>query len=356
LTSAGRVDDPVTVGVVGCGHVARKHLGALRRLKDIRVVAVCDPDRAAREAAARGAGARAYANLGAMLEAPRPDVLHVLTPPQSHSEIALAALRAGCHLLVEKPLAMTPGQADEMIRVARAAGVQLGVCHNFLFEPGVMRALALLRAGALGRLVSVDLFWRIGDATRDHRLRTNGWIERLPGGVFQEVAPHALYLLAAFLGAPRIASVLAKRTDGAAAPGPDELRVLLESEGALGSVALSVQAEPHQVSARIHGTKMSLALDLTTNVMVKLRASGSSRAVRLVRSVDQSWQLLGGTLGNAVRTVCGRMRFGHEALIGAFYANLRRGEAPPVDGAEGRLVVALLEEITAALAAAPGRG
>jgi hypothetical protein len=66
---------------------------------------------------------------------------------------------------------------------------------------------------------------------------------------------------------------------------------------------------------------------------------------------------MSGTLGNALRTICGRMRFGHETLIRAFCANLRRGQAPPVDGVQGRLVVALLEEITTALAAAAlGRG
>jgi predicted dehydrogenase len=313
---------------------------------------VCDRDRAARDAAARASGAGAYADLSAMLEEGRPDVVHILTPPQGHRELGVAALRAGCHVLVEKPLAMTSGEADEMMRAARAAGVRLGVWHNFLFEPGVMRALAMLRAGDLGRLVSVDVFWRIRHGARRDRYRNSDWIHHLPGGVFQEVAPHALYLQAAFLGRPRIAATLAKRIGGEVVPGPDELRVLLEGDEALGSVAISVHAEPHQASARIYGTEMTLALDLTTNSLVKLRARGTGRVVKLVRSADQSWQLMGGTLGNAIRTICGRMRFGHETLIRAFYGNLRRGQPPPVDGAQGRLVVALLEEITTALAAA----
>ena len=142
VTSADRLQGPMTVGVVGCGHIARKHFAALRRLGDVRIIGVCDRDRGARDASARAAGAGAYGDLGAMLEGRRPDVVHILTPPQSHCELGLAAMRAGCHVLVEKPLAMTSGEADEMMRLARAAGVQLGVCHNFLFEPGVMRALA----------------------------------------------------------------------------------------------------------------------------------------------------------------------------------------------------------------------
>lgn len=352
---ADRPQGPITVGVVGCGHIARKHFATLRRLGEVRVIGVCDRDGAARAAAARICGAGAYADLSAMLQDRRPDVLHILTPPQSHCELGLAAMRAGCHVLVEKPLAMTATEVDEMMRAARAAGAQLGVCHNFLFEPCVLRALAMLRAGSLGRLVSVDVFWRIQHGARDARFRNSAWIGRLPGGVFQEVAPHALYLQAAFLGRPRIAAMRFKRIGGEVVRGPDELRVLLEGDEALGSIAISAHAEPHQVSARIYGTEMSLALDLTTNALVKLRTRGTSRVVKLVRSVDQSCQLMAGTLGNAIRTICGRMRFGHETLIRVFYGNLRRGQAPPVDGAQGRLVVALLEEITAGLAAAaPG--
>jgi predicted dehydrogenase len=174
-----------------------------------------------------------------------------------------------------------------MMRLARAAGVQLGVCHNFLFEPVVMRAFAMLRAGVLGRLVSVDVSWRIRHGARDDRFRTNDWIRQLPGGVFQEVASHALYLQAAFLGRPRIAAILVKRIGGEVVAGPDELRVLLEGDQALGSVAISVHAEPHQVWARIYGTEMTLALDLTTNALLKLRTRGTGRVVKLVRSVDQ---------------------------------------------------------------------
>lgn len=339
------------VGVVGCGHVARKHLAALRAIGGITVVGVCDHDPAARESAARASGGRAYADLSTMLRDQKLDVVHILTPPQSHCELAVGAMRAGCHVLVEKPLAMTSREVDDMVRMARQASVHLGVCHNFLFEPGVLRALSMLRSGALGRLISVDIFWRIHHSGRDDRFRSSDWIHRLPGGVFQEVAPHALYLQSMFLGRPRIVSVLAKRVGGEVVHGADELRVLLEGEASLGSVAISVHAEPHQASARIYGTEMSLVLDLTTNAIVKLRTKGIGRVAKLIRSADQSWQLLGGTLCNAAKTLTGRMRFGHEALIRTFYANLQNGKEPPVGAAQGRVVVVLLEEISAALAA-----
>jgi len=112
------------------------------------------------------------------------------------------------------------------------------------------------------------------------------------------------------------------------------------------------EPEPEQILERLLPVYVETEL-----YRALLESARTGRIVKLVRSADQSCQLMGGTLGNAIRTICGRMRFGHERLIRAFYDNLRRGQPPPVDGAQGRLVVGLLEEITATLAAAaPGRG
>ena len=92
MTSADGIQGPVAVDVVGCGDVARKHFAALRRLADVRIIGVCDRDRAARAAAARAAGAGASAGLSAKFQDRRPGVLHILTPPQSPCELRLATV------------------------------------------------------------------------------------------------------------------------------------------------------------------------------------------------------------------------------------------------------------------------
>lgn len=305
---------------------------------------VCDRDAGAAErAAARAGGCAPYTELDAMLADARPDVVHIATPPATHHRLALAVLAAGRHALVEKPLAMTVRQADEMIEAARRAGVRLCVVHNFLFEAGVRRARQLVDAGRLGRLTAVEVFWRVlrGSPAGPRP----AWIDELPGGVFQEVAPHAVYLADAFLEGPRVAAVLVRPTTGAIDGEADELRVLLDSESAVGSLAVSVASEPHVVNLRLHGTRRSLAVDLTTSAVVRLRKAGVGNAAKVAAAVDWSLQYLAGTAANASRALVGALPTGRETLIRDFYGSLRDGTAAPVTAEAGRRVVALLDQV-----------
>src|SRR2546427_7893340 len=77
------------------------------------------------------------------------DVVHVLTPPDSHTAVALEALRLGCHVLVEKPLATSVEDCDRLAEQAAATGLRLGVNHALLGAPLAARAGALVRRGAL---------------------------------------------------------------------------------------------------------------------------------------------------------------------------------------------------------------
>jgi predicted dehydrogenase len=276
------------------------------------------------------------------------DVVHVVTPPRTHRELSIRAMRAGCHVLVEKPMAVDVSEADEMIAASRAAGVRLCVCHNFLFERSMLRARELVSAGAVGAIVSVDAFWRIKRGGADDRYAAGGWIHELPGGAFHEVAPHPLYVVAELLEAPRIVSALVKSA-GEPGEGASELRVQIAGESALGSVAVSIRSEPHQTFVRIHGTRSTLWVDLASHVVIRIRGRGSGRLAKLRTNLDQSGQLLLGTFTNAARVAAGRMTFGHENLIRRFYESLSAGEDPPVTAEQGRTIVALLDEIRPAI-------
>jgi predicted dehydrogenase len=342
---------PLRAAVVGCGHIATAHLAVLRRLRGVRIVGVCDLDpAAAHRAAALAGGCAAYTELRSLLDQARPDVVHVLTPPTAHRQPTLDAIEAGCHVLVEKPMAVTTGEAEEMLEAARAAGRQLCVAHNFLFEPGVQRAQAMAAGGALGRVTAVEIFWRV--LRSDESGGAPGWVHGLRGGIFQEVAPHAVYLVDALLPGPRVAAALASGV-GPASPGPEELRVLFDAGSAVGSVAISVASRPHMVTLTIHGTRRSVLVDLTTNVLVRLRKPGVGRLAKLA-TIDWSGQFAGGLVLNAVRRGAGLLPDGRRALIRRFYSSLRDGGPPPVSPASGVRTVALLDEVWRAISAPAG--
>lgn len=180
--------------VIGCGAVAPTHLRALRRLRGVKVAAVCDVDeRTAAETAHRFGVRRIYTQLDELLAREHTDAVHVLRPPATHRELTVESLRGGAHVLVEKPMALDGGEADEMIEAGRRHGRSLGVCHNFLFDPAVVRALQLAGSGRLGRVLSVDVYWsayRSGERDR----YSQDWMRELPGGAIHELAPHVVYL------------------------------------------------------------------------------------------------------------------------------------------------------------------
>ncbi len=127
------------------------------------------------------------------------DVVHILTPPHTHAELAIAALENGCHVLVEKPLAMNTEEVDRISAAAAAARRSVCVNHSLLYDRFVSKALRLVRSGAIGVPLSFDYFrsceyppYRGGPLPIHYQ---NGGYPFLDQGV------HALYLAETFLGA-----------------------------------------------------------------------------------------------------------------------------------------------------------
>ncbi|MDP8922739.1 MAG: Gfo/Idh/MocA family oxidoreductase, partial [Chloroflexota bacterium] len=119
--------------VIGCGFMGRQHALAFGASSRAELVAVCDVDPARAEALARELGAGAYGSLDRMLAEARPDLVSVVTPDAHHVEPTLAALVGGCHVLVEKPIALELPDARRMIDAARRAGRVLAVDFNRRF-------------------------------------------------------------------------------------------------------------------------------------------------------------------------------------------------------------------------------
>lgn len=324
------------VAVVGCGAVARNHFVALSRLPDVELVAACDLEPAKADEVAREYGVpRTYTALGDLFEHERPDAVHVLTPPAAHKDVSIAALEAGCHVLVEKPMALDVEEAGEMIEVARRCARTLGVCHNFLFAPPVLGARELLADGALGTVVAVEVFWRVwrgGPSDRDARAP---WLRELRGGFLHESAPHWVYLQQAFLGPVRPIAAVSRGVDDGPIPG-GELRTLFAGRDGIGTAHVSFGASPYQVTLRIYGTEMTALADVPNVVLVT--DPGGERPTPALPDVEP-W------------------RRGHAILIERYYASLREGTPPPVTAEEGRNVVALLDDLWPMLeASADGPG
>jgi UDP-N-acetyl-2-amino-2-deoxyglucuronate dehydrogenase len=139
-------------GLIGCGRVAPRHAQSLKQLGLTDLVAVCDirPNRA--DKFASGYGAAACYDYREVLARDDIDVVTVCVPSGLHAEVSLAALRAGKHVLVEKPIALRLDDADRMIRAAEETGMQLGVVLQNRYNAPVQQVRRLLDERGLGKL------------------------------------------------------------------------------------------------------------------------------------------------------------------------------------------------------------
>ena len=196
--------DPLSFAVVGAGaHIAARHLGVIASLEGAELLAGCDLDSGARERV-ETAGARFYLDHRQMLREVTPDVVVITTPHPSHASLAIDCLRAGSHVLVEKPIATQVAEADEMVQAAESAGRLLAVNFQHRFAPLTERAKAIIDAGAVGRLVRVlcsEPWLRTAAYFRTASWRATWRGEG--GGVLMNQAPHTFDLMCHLAGLPQ---------------------------------------------------------------------------------------------------------------------------------------------------------
>lgn len=338
------------VAVVGCGKISQTHISAIQEITDLEIIAVCDRDKdRAKWAASLTQGARVYHDLTSLLQHERPDAVHILTPPESHAGLAIQAMEAGCHVLVEKPMALNLQQADTMLAAARKHRVKLGTSHNYHFKPSISKAKQLVDQGVIGDIVYVETFYGDGNDYTSVAGRAH-WAWRLPGSAFTNFLPHTIYLQLAFL--KEIEAVVGVSIQEAKIPAhlATELAILVEGPTASGIITISMRAKPYLKFVNIYGTKGIIHADLVREVCILQREMRLPRLIsKVLFNIDVSVQLLAGTVVSTVNFLTGTLKnnAGIDGLIRDFYRAIQSDCEPQVSGEDGRRMVAVLEMIEA---------
>ncbi|TQM12012.1 Gfo/Idh/MocA family protein [Pseudonocardia kunmingensis] len=186
------------VGIVGAGNISGQYSTCLARLPQLQVRAVCDlrADRA-EALAAQHDGARVL-GLPELLAAPDVDAVLALTLPSTHADVALAALAAGKHVYVEKPLAGSVAEGREVVKAAAAAGLRVGCAPDTVLGTGVQTARAVVDAGRIGTPHAATAFMTTPGHERWHP--DPEFYYQPGGGPLLDMGPYYLTSLVHLLG------------------------------------------------------------------------------------------------------------------------------------------------------------
>jgi UDP-N-acetyl-2-amino-2-deoxyglucuronate dehydrogenase len=240
--------------LVGCGRIVRKHIEAIKELKNAELVGLCDPISERLEAAAKLAGSEipTFNNYDDMLSTVQTDVVSVLTPSGMHAEHTIdIAKKYKKHIVVEKPMALDLGDADEMIRVCDANGVRLFVVKQNRYNLPVQELRKAIDQESFGKLVmgTVRVRWCRPQAYYDQDAWRGTWAQ--DGGVFTNQASHHVDLLEWMLGEP--VSVMAKTATQLSDIEVEDtgLAIIKFRNGALGLVEATTATRPKDLEGSI---------------------------------------------------------------------------------------------------------
>lgn len=249
-------DDPLRIGLVGTGAISTQHLEAIEALPSTRLTAVASASSERARATGEAHGVPWTTDLGELLARDDVDAVAICSPSGLHPAQALAALRAGKHVLIEKPIALTVADADAVIAEARARGLVAAMVSQRRFEPAVRALKSAVDAGALGRVALVigeGLYFRPQSYYDSAAWRgTTG----LDGGVLMNQAIHTVDLMR-WVGGPAVAVTGQVATLGHAMEAEDTAVMSVRfASGALGSMSATTCASPEQpVELRVYGDR-----------------------------------------------------------------------------------------------------
>jgi UDP-N-acetyl-2-amino-2-deoxyglucuronate dehydrogenase len=342
----------VRTGLVGCGKVAHIHAEALAALPEGELVAVQDNDGARAAAFAARYGAAAFDDVAAMVAQARLEAVIVCTPHPAHAAPAIAAMEAGAHVLVEKPLASTLADCDRMIAAAVRYNVRLGlVSQRRFFEP-IVRMKAAIGAGKIGTPVLgsvVMLSWRDEAYYRSDPWRGKWSTEG--GGVLINQSPHHLDMLQWFMGpVEEITGCWGNLNHPYVEVEDTALAMIRFRSGGLASIMVSLCQKPGiYTKIHVHGS---------SGASVGAQTDGGATFIAgmspvLEPPVNDLWTIPGeeSLLAEFQREDTERFRsieptVHYHALQDAdFLGAVRDRRAPSATGADGRLVVEMIEAI-----------
>ena len=318
-------------GLIGCGRVAPRHAQFVAELPDATLVAVADVKASRAQRFSTEYGADAYTDYRQLLARPDIDVVNICTPSGMHPPMAIDAMQAGKHVIVEKPMALSVADAHRMIAVARESDVQMCVVLQNRYNPPMQDLRRAVDAGKIGRLLmgNVTVRWY-----RPQSYYEDDWhgTWAMDGGALMNQSIHHIDALQWLMGAPQ--SVFAYTGTLAHDMEAEDagVAVVRFRSGALGVVEGSTITYPQNLEASIalFGERGSLKVGgtaLNRKVIWKIQGELEQEKELITRERVDPPSVYGAS---------------HKAVIADMIEALQTGRPPRTNGREAVKSVALV--------------
>ena len=249
--------------IIGCGAVAEMHATAIQGLENGILYGAYDmrAENAQRFAAAHGC--KAFATLDELFACEEVDIVNVCTPSGLHAELAIRAANAGKHVVVEKPMAITQAQVDDLIRVVEQKKTKMAVITQLRFAPSVQRAKKAIEDGRLGKILLADFrgkFYR-----SEEYYSKSGWRGTWAmdgGGALMNQGIHGIDIVQYLMGGVKSVSALCCTQDRNIEAEDTAYLIVEYKNGAVGSIHSTTVAGPgYPRKIEISGTKGTIKIE-----------------------------------------------------------------------------------------------
>lgn len=332
---------PLGFALVGTGMIADFHARAIAETPGAELVGLVSrtPERAASFAEKHSIEATA-ATVEEIVRNPRVEAVIVTTPSGAHLDPALAAIRAGRHVIIEKPIETTPARADQILMAAEAAGVKVAVIFQGRFGEGAQRVKSALESGRFGRLVLASAYVKWHRTAEYYRTPWKGRWDLDGGGALMNQAIHGVDLLQWFAGLPaEVSAMMTRRVHTEIEADDTTVAALRYPDGALGTIEATTATWPGW-SRRIEVCGEEGSIVLEDDLIVRWDFRREEAGDEEVRRAPAQNALGSGAGNPAAISITG-----HQRQIEDFVGAVRDDRPPLIDGREGRRAVALVDAI-----------
>jgi predicted dehydrogenase len=279
-----------------------------------------------------------------MLNSEKPDLVDICTPPQTHTRLAIEAMGHGCHVLIEKPMALTVADCDQIVRASKEFGLKVCVGHSDLFYEPFVKARRIVASGGIGKVRGMRIF--LSTPTDYMTSRPDHWAHKLPGGVIGETGPHIVYMTLAFIPHIRRVTVDAlKIMNDYPWSSFEDYRISLIGDDAISSAVVVYTTNEWAAKVEVLGEKGFLMLDLESMSVLHYRRTMLTPTLVGLSLLRESVQLASAFISNSIRFATRRVRSTHEIIISQFADSILSGSDPPVSADEGREAVRVLNMV-----------